>query len=345
MALRLPRRFSFLVPSVVVVLATSLLAPLAASATPTEPHTAATVQKRLTELVRKNSQLNEQVNQARIDLAAKQKAAGQARAAAAAAAVAYDQARTAMSATIAAHYEGGSFSATGALLSSTNGKSYLDQLQTLSMLSTHAAQVAKQLGAAKAAADSSSKHAASLLQQASARSKSLSHQQSDLRKQVTKYHALLAQLTAPQRTAYQNTIAVPVAAPALTQTMASLSTAPVPGAAKQAVEFARAQIGKAYSWGAAGPDAYDCSGLTMASYASAGISLPHSAAEQYNYGTPVSIDALEPGDLLFYYSPIGHVTIYIGGGQMISASTEGVPISAMPVSAMSGFVGAKRIVG
>jgi peptidoglycan DL-endopeptidase CwlO len=250
-----------------------------------------------------------------------------------------------MSATIAAQYEGGSFSATGALLSSDSGQSYLDQLQTLSMLSTHATQVAQTMAASQHAAAAASKRAAALVKETAAHKAALRKKQAELSKQVAKYRALYDRLTAPQQVAYQRTVAPEVTSASLTLVMSRLSDSPVPDAAKTAVEFARAQVGKAYSWGAAGPDAYDCSGLTMASYAAAGISLPHSAADQYNYGTSVSVDALQPGDLLFYYSPIGHVTIYIGDGQMISASTEGVPISAMPVSAMSGLVGAKRIVG
>lgn len=344
MALRLSRRFSF-VSLAAVAVATGLLAPSLASAAPPEPTTAAGVQQRLTELMQKNSQLDDQINTARIDLAAKQAAAAKAAADARQAAADFEQARAAMSATISAQYESGSFSATGALLDSQNGQSYLDKLQTLSMISTHDAQVTRTLAATQQAADTTEHQAAALAKQADDRSKALATQQNDLGSQVAKYKALLAQLTAAQLLAYHHAIAPSAAPAALNAVFANLSSAAVPGAAKVAVQFARAQLGKAYSWGAAGPNAYDCSGLTMASYAAAGISLPHSAAGQYNYGTPVSIDALQPGDLLFYYQPIGHVTIYIGDGQMISASTEGQPISAMPVSAMSGFVGAKRIVG
>jgi cell wall-associated NlpC family hydrolase len=99
-------------------------------------------------------------------------------------------------------------------------------------------------------------------------------------------------------------------------------------------------------WGTAGPSTYDCSGLTMASYAAAGVSLPHSAAQQYGYGTHVSFDQLEPGDLMFYYSPIGHVTMYIGGGRMISAPQTGDVVKVIPATDnMSDFVGATRLVG
>jgi cell wall-associated NlpC family hydrolase len=82
----------------------------------------------------------------------------------------------------------------------------------------------------------------------------------------------------------------------------------------------------------------------MQAWAQAGVSLPHSAAGQYSYGTHVSRDQLEPGDLIFFYSPIGHVTIYIGNGLMVSASTEGVPIGVVPLSYFdSDYVGATRL--
>ena len=102
-----------------------------------------------------------------------------------------------------------------------------------------------------------------------------------------------------------------------------------------ASQFALAQVGKPYVFGAAGPGAYDCSGLTMAAWRAAGVSLPHSAADQYNYGHHVSRDQLEPGDLIFFYQPIGHVTIYIGNGMMVSAPTEGEPVVGRPADASS----------
>ncbi len=118
-----------------------------------------------------------------------------------------------------------------------------------------------------------------------------------------------------------------------------------PAAARKAVQFALAQVGKPYVWGSAGPSSYDCSGLTMASYRSAGISLPHSAAQQYHYGHHVSFSELLPGDLIFLYSPIGHVEIYIGDGLAVSAPTEGEDVKVISVSGSGDYAGATRLVG
>jgi len=99
--------------------------------------------------------------------------------------------------------------------------------------------------------------------------------------------------------------------------------APVAGAAGKAVRFAHAQLGKRYQWAGEGPDVYDCSGLTAAAWAAAGVRLPHNAARQWGSVTRVSRAERRPGDLVFYYRDLHHVGIYIGGGEMIHAPRTG----------------------
>ena len=115
----------------------------------------------------------------------------------------------------------------------------------------------------------------------------------------------------------------------------------VEGRAAAAVQYAMAQVGKAYVWAAAGPDSFDCSGLTMMAWAQAGISLPHSSSMQYSTGTQVSQSELQPGDLVFYYSPISHVAIYIGNGQIVDAANPGAGVRVASVNSMP-YVGAVR---
>ncbi|MET8281299.1 NlpC/P60 family protein [Micromonospora sp. NPDC005174] len=98
------------------------------------------------------------------------------------------------------------------------------------------------------------------------------------------------------------------------------------GAAGIAVKFACAQIGKPYVWGAEGPESYDCSGLMLAAWAKAGVSLPHNAAAQSRVTRNVSKGDLRPGDLVFYYSDIHHVGMYVGNGWVVHASQAGVPV-------------------
>ncbi|MEV1288150.1 NlpC/P60 family protein [Micromonospora sp. NPDC049679] len=105
-----------------------------------------------------------------------------------------------------------------------------------------------------------------------------------------------------------------------------------PGSATTAVKYAYAQLGKRYRWGAAGPDAFDCSGLTAAAWHAAGVRLPHSSQRQWSSMTRVSRPELQPGDLIFYYGDIHHVGMYVGGGMMIHAPQEGQPVSLNAVN-------------
>jgi cell wall-associated NlpC family hydrolase len=108
-----------------------------------------------------------------------------------------------------------------------------------------------------------------------------------------------------------------------------------------AVAYAKAQVGKAYVYGAAGPSAFDCSGLTMAAWSQAGVSLPHSSSAQYSSGPHISESELQPGDLVFYYSPISHVGMYIGNGQIVNALNPGAGVQVSGLHDMP-YVGAVR---
>jgi cell wall-associated NlpC family hydrolase len=116
---------------------------------------------------------------------------------------------------------------------------------------------------------------------------------------------------------------------------------PVKSGASAAVNTAKAQLGKPYVYGAAGPDSFDCSGLTMYAWRAGGVGLPHSAEMQYNAIPHVAITQLQPGDLIFYGSPIHHVGIYVGGGQMIEAPYTGSVVRYASISRPD-MVGAGR---
>jgi peptidoglycan DL-endopeptidase CwlO len=103
------------------------------------------------------------------------------------------------------------------------------------------------------------------------------------------------------------------------------------GVARAAIKFACAQLGDPYQWAAAGPNRWDCSGLTMKAYGAAGISLPHSSRLQATYGTSVSVSSLKVGDLIFFNSPISHVAIYLGDGLMVHAPHTGEVVEVASV--------------
>jgi cell wall-associated NlpC family hydrolase len=168
--------------------------------------------------------------------------------------------------------------------------------------------------------------------------------------------ALLAQIrqeAARQAAAASST----TAAPAVTDSVGASTTSnatgvdpssvPVPdlpaasAGAAAAVAYAKAQLGKPYVYAAAGPDAFDCSGLTMMAWAQGGVSMPHSSFAQATMFPRVPDSALQPGDLAIYYPDHHHVGIYVGGGMTISATHTGDFVRLQPVF-RSGFQFAVR---
>lgn len=115
-------------------------------------------------------------------------------------------------------------------------------------------------------------------------------------------------------------------------------TPPAPaGGVDSVIAYAKAQLGEPYEWAAAGPDTWDCSGLTMMSWREAGKYLPHFSGAQYDAGTPIAISAAQPGDLLFWTSNgrasgIHHVALYIGNGQYIHAPRAGKDVEIKSLS-------------
>jgi cell wall-associated NlpC family hydrolase len=110
----------------------------------------------------------------------------------------------------------------------------------------------------------------------------------------------------------------------------------------QALQAAISRLGYPYIWGAAGPTSFDCSGLVRWAYQQVGISLPHFTVSQYNSGVHVARSDLEPGDLVFFFSNISHVGMYIGNGMMIDAPNFGEDVKVQPIY-WNEFVGAVRI--
>ncbi|MFD6971976.1 NlpC/P60 family protein [Streptomyces sp. NPDC059949] len=157
---------------------------------------------------------------------------------------------------------------------------------------------------------------------------------------------LLAKLTAEERAAYeaQSAGAASGAASGAVPAAPKGSAPPAPAdgsRAARAVAFAYGAIGKPYVWGATGPSSFDCSGLTQAAWRSAGVSLPRTTYTQINAGRRVSRDQLAPGDLVFFYSGVTHVGLYIGNGQMIHAPRPGSTVRLAPIDSMP-WAGASR---
>ncbi|MEH0576300.1 MULTISPECIES: NlpC/P60 family protein [Streptomyces] len=166
---------------------------------------------------------------------------------------------------------------------------------------------------------------------------------------------LLSQLTAAQRsrigedaggtaTADRASRASTTGRAGLQAPGSATDTADAPNSrAAAAVSYAYSKLGSPYVWGATGPNAFDCSGLVLASYRSAGVSLPRTTYAQIGAGQRISRSELLPGDLVFFYSGITHVGLYIGNGQMIHAPNPSAPVRVAPIDEMP-FAGATRVV-
>jgi cell wall-associated NlpC family hydrolase len=314
--------------------------------------------------------LTEQFNEAREELAATREAADRAAQELVAAEAALAGAREQVRAVAYGAYTGERLAPLEAVLTSDSPDELLDRIGMLRTIADHNGQVLGRAEQTAADADRAKASAQDIATRAQAQVDRVAAQKDDLDAQIAVYQAAYERLSeeeqrasraAAERHAAEQAAAAQAAAAEAAGSSAAASrpapaapraaappAAPVLGgsaAARKAVDIAMAQIGDPYVWGAAGPDAFDCSGLVQYAYAAAGISLPHSSRMQSTMGAPVSRDALQPGDLVFFYSPVSHVGIYIGDGQMVHASTSGVPVKTASVDSMGSYNSARRIAG
>ncbi|MCW2523364.1 MAG: hypothetical protein JWO63_1699, partial [Frankiales bacterium] len=301
---------------------------------PAEPATAGDVTSQLAALATSNEKLTEQFNAAQTALVAAQTQLHEAKVAAATATKKLKAAQRALGALLAQQYMSPSFSHTAALFTSDSGQGYLDQLQSLQQATAHqddVAQAAEQDSATATRAQASEQTA---FDAAVAQKRAVSQQRAALQAKVSRYQTELATLTENERTTFLGTSnATPL------QVAAALSNYTVGASAADvvAIKAALAELGKPYIWAAAGPDSFDCSGLTMWAWAKAGVSMPHLAASQQNLGTPVDRSALRPGDLVFFGSPAYHVAMYLGSGMIIQAPNSGDVVKISPLASMSDY--------
>ncbi|AHH95348.1 NlpC/P60 family protein [Kutzneria viridogrisea] len=243
----------------------------------------------------------------------------------------------------AATYDGAQFTQLSALLSGQSAQDFLDQSTVLQMiasrnadiLGTYDAAVNKATEAKNKAADAQ-KRASDAADAAAKIVADLEQKKKDADAAVAKSQAAYNQLSGAARNGLNsngdNGVFVGPA-----------------GAAGTAMNVAVAQRGVPYVWGGTTPSGFDCSGLMLYSYAQAGVTIPRSAAAQYTVGKSVSMDSLQPGDLVFYGSTasnIHHVSMYVGSGKVVHAPTEGETVKIVPIGQSgSDIFGAKRIVG
>jgi cell wall-associated NlpC family hydrolase len=241
--------------------------------------------------------------------------------------------RDLVAAALVAQYQSQGLSATSEVLLSNDPDDFLSQLQTVTAYNERQGAVlqkfvvqAKQLQLRKEAA-------AREVDAISKTEKALADDKAQIDKKAAEAKDLLANL---QQDQYDRMMAA-----SRSEVRIDASSVPASGRAKAAVAYALSKVGDAYVWGATGPSAFDCSGLTMMAWAQAGVGLPHSSSAQRGYGVPVSESELQPGDLVFYYSPISHVAMYIGNGMIVHAANPSQGVRIDPVNLMP-YAGAVR---
>jgi cell wall-associated NlpC family hydrolase len=250
--------------------------------------------------------------------------------------------RDQVGAVAAAQYRTGALDPALQLALSTSPESYLEQAGALDQLGARQSAVLARLAGQKRDIEQTRAEAAGRLAQLRAAQTALADRKKDVEAKLRRARALLASLTPAQRAAAEATGGAGQAATRGTPARLPLGSVAAPSArAAAAVAFAYRAIGLPYVWGATGPGAYDCSGLTQAAWRAAGVSLPRTTYQQIDAGTRIPESELRPGDLVFFYSGVSHVGLYIGDGRMIHAPHPGAAVEIAPISEMP-FAGAVR---
>ena len=282
------------------------------------PTTSARLEDQLDQQNRQADQLVEQYNQSRLALARIRKALKGLQQQASGAEADLRKLQVALGARASAAYVQGAGSAVAAVLGSDDPAAAIDRVQVLDLLAAHDGDLMDRLGVAGQALDARKRDLAAAEKAQAAEVDRLGAKKAEVERAADRTRALLRRMEAASRPSAPSRPSNPPASPPPSGGGGGGS-----GSAAAAVSYARAQVGDPYCYGGAGPGCFDCSGLTMMAWQQAGVSLPHSSAAQYNVGRRISASELQPGDLIFYYSPISHVSIYIGGGQRISATHTG----------------------
>ncbi|WP_246124473.1 NlpC/P60 family protein [Nocardia bhagyanarayanae] len=322
------------------VLATALYASGPAVADPVAlPSTASEAVQRMIDLSRQSEQLNQQALSAQDELDAKLAVQEEADAKLAATTQVADAARAevrkfqpVIDRTAIATYQGARTNRMYAVLVSDSPQQLLDQMSTLDVLSAQTADQLKEFKKATDAAESAESAARAAADAARGAAEKADQVRADLERKRSELGGAIAQvieawssLSVKDRSA----LAGSPFPPGFDRD--TLLQGLVPGSGTSALAAGLTRVGDPYVWGATGPDKFDCSGLVQWAFKQVGKNVPRTSSAQASYGTPVSKENMQPGDVVFFYSDISHVGIYAGNGLMLHASTFGVPVAVAPM--------------
>jgi cell wall-associated NlpC family hydrolase len=241
-----------------------------------------------------------------------------------------------------AQYREGGMGTTTQLLFSDTPETFLEQNHMMDRLSVTQEQALQTFKVQQEQANIQRTQATSSLNALTTAQTKLATEKKNVSTKLAAAHQLLNTLNAEQRAKIAAMSTPPQPKSVSDVTSASTYAGPASGRAKAAVDFALSQRGKPYVFGGTGPSSYDCSGLTQAAYHAAGVSLGRTTWDQAKDGTAVSEANLRPGDLVFFYSGLSHVGIYIGNGQIVHAPHTGANVEIAPMTWMP-FATARRI--
>jgi cell wall-associated NlpC family hydrolase len=299
--------------------------------------TVSQVQAKINQLTSQFDKVSEQLDQAGQQLSAAQTKLSQVRVRLNHANTQFQTAQANMAATAAAAFEDTGATSVAGVLTSGDPSVLLQQGSLLMELSGNRSAQTKQLLIDASQLAGVEQEMSRTETGIAGLKRQLSDHKTSLGKLIDTQKATLASLTVPQQQTVQTNS---IGAGGTTSASYSGTTSTQGG---KAVAFAYAQLGKPYQWGATGPGSYDCSGLAQAAWAAAGLSIPRTTYAQWAALPHISTSALEPGDLL-YFDGIGHVAIYVGGGDIIDAPQTGMDVQKIPLSGWykSELVGAAR---
>lgn len=247
------------------------------------------------------------------------------------------------------YMSGGLDQATAAFAAAPDPQAFLDQASTVGYFAQQDSNRIKELAAATEAADQATKAKDASVDKVQALTGQIGAKKRRIESLLAKNKDKLAAAIKAQRAEEAKKRAAAAAAAARQRaaqsSTPSISTGGSGGASAKAlaaVAAAKSKLGAAYVWGGAGPSTFDCSGLTMWAYKQVGISLPHFTGDQWNAGRHVSRSELRPGDLVFFYSDLHHMGMYVGGGNMIHAPHTGDVVRIAPLDGRP-YAGAVRV--
>lgn len=322
---------------VALVMAAGVLAPVSATAAPS----VAEVQAKVRQLEEEATTAAEGAQEAKVKLAILTKTLNGVKAKAEAQGQTVASLRRSLGAIAVEQYKSGGFGQSFELLFSSDPTLYLSSAGSLDAITRRKSTQLRKFEAAQQRLNATTLLVNDKIALVAAAQKKLAAQSAIAKSKLAEAEKLLSKLSKAERERLAKLAEDEENADQKSSLEAAKSASGVSGRAGTAIKYALKQIGDRYVFGAAGTVTWDCSGLTMRAFQAAGVSLPHSSAAQSRMGKKVALNALKPGDLLFYGRPVSHVGIYLGGGKMVHAPRSG---SRVKVTS-SGSLGKKPLVG